>query len=103
MDLERQFYDVACSFPTMRRKGVENGNVPGISKDNFSPDELAEFLYHGRGGVWSTAEKHVLEFLLNLIEPNSYDRFNLGHAMNAWDQAHINACLAALKSLYIDE
>lgn len=100
MGLEKHFYEIACSFPTMVCKGVEDGDIPGISKNRFCADELAEFVYHGHGGSWSTGEKLVLEFLLNLYNSGAYDRFNLGHAMNVWDPTHMTVCLKALARVY---
>jgi hypothetical protein len=100
MDLEKRFYEMACAFPTMNRKGVQEGDIPGISKGRFNADELAEFVYNGGGCAWSTGEKLVLEFLLNLCNPGAYEGFNLGHALNVWDLSHMTACLMAMAKMY---
>ena len=100
MDLEKRFFEMICAFPTMVRKGVKDGDIPGVGPDWFCADELAEFVYNGGGRAWSSGEKLVLELLLNLYNPGAYDRFNLGHAVNVWDPSHMKGCLLALAIHY---
>ena len=96
----QRFYDIACMFPVMNSKGIKLGDIPGISRDRFSPDDLAGFVYEGPGRVWSTGEKLVIEFLLNLYNPGLFNRFNLGFAMNVWDPVHMSACFKAMAQIY---
>ncbi len=71
---EKRLYQIACSFPALQFKGVENGHIPGISKDGFYDLELSKYLYQGRGGVLSTGEFLILEALLNAII-RTYNRY----------------------------
>lgn len=103
MPSPNRFYEIAVTFPSMNHKGVKDGDIPGISQDRFSPEDLADFLYHGHGCAWSTGEKLVLEFLLNLCNPGTYGGFNLGHALNVWDPSHMTACLMAMAKIYKGE
>ncbi len=85
MTLTQTFYEIACMFPVMNYKGLQQGDIPGLRKDYFCTDDLAGFVYEGGGRAWSTGEKLVIELLLNLYSPGAFDRFNLGFAMNVWD------------------
>ena len=100
MRSKNRFYEIAVTFPTMAWKGVEEGRIPGLSPDRFCPEDLWDFLCNGKGGAWSSGEKLVLNFLLNLYSPGAYDGFNLGYAMNTWDEKHVQACLKALARIY---
>lgn len=31
--IDRRMYEIACSFPALKRKGVVDGSIPGISPD----------------------------------------------------------------------
>ena len=101
MNLERRLYEIACTFPTMMYKGVENGDIPGIEPDGFCAEKLNGFLHDG-GGVWSSGEILVLECLLNLYSPGTYS-FNPGKAIRVWDSVHMHACLKAMAQIYNGE
>ena len=32
---DRRMFEIACSFPALKFKGVEDGHIPGISLDDF--------------------------------------------------------------------
>jgi hypothetical protein len=58
-----RIYRIACTFRALRFKGVERGNIPGIGPDGFCAGELHDFLYNGGGGLWSSGEVLILQFL----------------------------------------
>ncbi|WP_321419615.1 hypothetical protein [uncultured Desulfobacter sp.] len=103
MTFTQRFYEIACMFPVMNNKGVQKGDIPGIRKDRFCADDLAGFIYEGGGRAWSTGEKLVIEFLLNLYNPGAFDKFNIGFAMNVWDPTHMRACFKAMTRIYSGE
>jgi hypothetical protein len=96
-------YRIACTIPVLTFKGVERGDIPGIAPDGFCAAELHNFLYHGRGGVWSSGEVLILEFLLNLYDPYEYKAFNFGRALNVLDPRNLTACLKAAVQYYNGE
>ncbi len=100
MTFDEKIYRIACSFPTLRRKGVADGNIPGIKPDDFCERKLYTFLHRGSAGAWSSGEILVLEFLLNLFAPDIYDRFNFGRALNVWDDEHVNCCLKGVAMIF---
>ena len=99
MNTDKQFYEIACSFPVMRNNGVEKGYIPGIKPDRFCADTLSKF-HSEIAGLWSSGEVLVLECLLNLYNPGTYPVFNLGYAANVWDSTHMLACLRAVSRVY---
>ncbi len=98
-----QMYANACLFPVLQFKGVEDGSIPGITPYEFNADKLADFLKNGHGRAWSSGETHVLEFLLNLANPNIYDRFNFGRAFNTWDCGQVSAFITAVQMIEYGE
>ena len=100
MTSDQRLYEIACSFPALRYKGVEKGRIPGITPTNFYDLDLAEWLYKGRGGVLSHGEFLILEALLNLCNPDLHDQFNLGDALHVLDQDNMQALLNAVVRTY---
>jgi len=98
-----RIYRIACTFRALRFKGVERGNIPGIGPDGFCAGELHEFLCHGGGGLWSSGEVLILQFLLNLYDPYEYKAFNFGRTLDILDPDHMNACLKAAAKYYNGE
>jgi hypothetical protein len=64
---DERLFEIACTFPALQHKGVEKGNIPGITSTDFYDLDLAEYLYNGRGGALSHGEFLILEALLNAI------------------------------------
>jgi hypothetical protein len=98
-----RIYRIACTFRALTFKGVERGDIPGINPDGFCAGELHDFLYHGGGGLWSSGEVLILQFLLNLHDPHEYKAFNFGHALNVLDSGHMTACIKAAVQYYNGE
>lgn len=94
-----RIYQIACSFPALIRKGVEQGDIPGIRPNGFYDIELSDYLYQG-GGVLSSGEFLLLEFLLNLYNPDAYSKFNMGRAVRVLDSEHMRQCLCAVVRVY---
>jgi hypothetical protein len=44
MTFDRRMYEIACSFPALKFKGVEEECIPGIEKECFCADQLSEFI-----------------------------------------------------------
>ena len=88
-----RIYQIACLFPALKRKGALKGTIPGVRPDGFYDTELHDFLYKGNGGMLSTGEFLLLEFLLNLYNPDEYKGFNFGRAVNLLDDRHLLAML----------
>jgi len=103
MKVDRRMYQIACSFPALRRKGAEQGDIPGIGPDGFYDIELHDYLYQGGGGALSSGEFLLLEFLLNLYNPHAYPKFNLGRAVRVFDCEHMRQCLHAVVRVYSGE
>jgi hypothetical protein len=100
MTSDERLYQIACSFPALRRKGVEQGDIPGIRPDGFYDIELSDYLYQGGGGVLSSGEFLLLEFLLNLYNPDAHPKFNMGRAVRVLDCEHMRQCLQAVIRVY---
>ena len=64
---DKRLFEIACSFPALRFKGVEKGNIPGITATDFFDLDLADYLYNGRGRALSHGEFLIIEALLNAI------------------------------------
>ncbi|MGD9368982.1 MAG: hypothetical protein PVH87_24975 [Desulfobacteraceae bacterium] len=97
---DERLFEIACTFPALRHKGVEKGNIPGINSNDFYDLDLAEYLYNGRGGVLSHGEFLILEALLNLCNPDLHDKFNLGEALYVLDERNMQALLNAIVRTY---
>lgn len=97
---DRRMFEIACSFPALKRKGVAEGRIPGITPDDFHDGQLSDYLYHGPGAGLSTGEIMILEFLLNLYSPACHDKFNLGDAVKILDPDNMTACLAGILRTY---
>jgi hypothetical protein len=95
-----RMYQIACSLPALRRKGVEQGHIPGIAPDSFCDGKLHEFLHHGGGRTWGSGEVLILQFLLNLYDPYEYKAFNLGRALIVLDPCNMSACINAAMRYY---
>jgi hypothetical protein len=93
-------YEIACSFPALRFKGVSGGDIPGIAREGFDDAELSDYLYKGQGAALSHGEQLILEFLLNLADPYTHTRFNLGIALNLFDPKNMDALIKALIRFY---
>jgi hypothetical protein len=100
MKVDQRMYQIACSFPALVFKGVERGDISGISPDGFCDGKLYDFLSRGRGGAWSAGEVLIIEFLLNLYDPYEYKAFNFGRALNVLDQRNMEACMKAAIRVY---
>ncbi len=97
---DERLYQIACSFPALRYKGVEQGNIPGITPTDFYDLDLAAWLYKGNGGALSHGEFLILEALLNLCNPDIHDQFNLGDALHVLDEGNMKALLNAIVRTY---
>jgi len=97
---DERLYEIACSFPALKRKGVENGEIPGITPTDFYDLDLAEYLYRGPGAALSRGEFLILEALLNLCNPNLHNGFNLGDALHVLDGANMQALLEGIIRTY---
>ncbi len=97
---DRRMFEIACSIPVLDLKGVKEGHIPGISPNDFHDGILSDYLYHGHGGVLSSGEFKILEFLLNLFAPYCHDKFNLGDALRSFDPDNMNACLQGMVRMY---
>jgi len=97
---DERLYQIACSFPALKFKGVEQGNIPGITPTDFYDLKLADWLYKGGGGVLSHGEFLILEALLNLCNPDLHDQFNLGDALHVLDEKNMQALLNAIVRTY---
>ena len=97
---DERLYQIACSFPALRRKGVESGGIPGITPTDFYDLDLADYLYNGNGGALSHGEFLILEALLNLCNPALHHRFNLGEALGTLDLENMKAFLDAIVRTY---
>jgi len=93
-------YEIACLFPALRFKGVEQGDIPGIAREGFDDTELSDYLYRGPGAALSHGEQLILEFLLNLAEPHTHTRFNLGLAVNLFGPKNLEALLKGIIRFY---
>ena len=100
MTPDERLYQIACTFPALVRKDVEDGEIPGITPAEFNDAELSEYLYQGHGRALSGGEFILLEFLLNLHSPNTHTRFNLGAALRILDPTHMNAMIKATVRVY---
>ncbi len=96
----KRMFEIACSFPALRHKGVEKGHIPGITPNEFHDGILSDYLYNGGGGVLSSGEVLILEFLLNLSAPYCHKKFNLGDALKTLDPDNMNACLKGMVRTY---
>jgi hypothetical protein len=94
-----RIYQIACTLPALRRKGVEQGDIPGIKPDGFDEIQLHDYLYKGSGAALSAGEFLLLEFLLKLHDPKAYPGFNLGRAVHVLDWLHVRQCLLAMTNL----
>ena len=97
---DRRMFEIACSFPALKFKGACDGHIPGIKPDEFHDGILSDYLYNGRGGVLSSGERKIIEFLLNLYAPYCHDKFNLGDALKSLDPDNMNACLQGMVRVY---
>jgi hypothetical protein len=93
-------FEIACLFPALRFKGVEEGYIPGITRKGFDDSALSDYLYQGAGTALSHGEQLILEFLLNLSDPYTHTRFNLGIALNLFGPAHLEALIEAIRRFY---
>lgn len=100
MTPDERLYQIAVTFPALLRKGVDHGDIPGITETEINDAELAEYLYQGHGRALSSGEFVLLEFLLNLHSPNTHTRFNLGAALSILDPTHMNALIKATARVY---
>ncbi|MCP4216786.1 MAG: hypothetical protein GY765_19200 [bacterium] len=91
-----RMYKIACSFPVLKAKGVEDGEIPGITPSGFYDEKLSDFHCNA---CWSQGELLVLEFLLNLYNPHAYKKFNFGLALGVWDYGQIRAFMEAVIQL----
>jgi hypothetical protein len=98
--IDKRLYEIACSFPALQFKGVEKGDIPGITATGFFDLDLAEYLYNGRGGALSHGEFLILEALLNLCNPDIHNKFNLGDALHVLDERNMKALLNAIVRTY---
>jgi hypothetical protein len=100
MTPDRRLYEIACSFPALRNKGVQDGHIPGITPTDFFDLDLSAWLYKGGGGLLSHGEFLILEALLNLCNPSLHDRFNLGEALQTLDPGNMHALLNGIRRTY---
>jgi hypothetical protein len=97
---DQRLYQIACSFPALQHKGVEKGNIPGITANDFLDLDLAHWLYNGNGGALSHGEFLIIEALLNLCNPDIHDQFNLGDALHVLDPGNMQALFNAIVRTY---
>jgi hypothetical protein len=97
---DQRLYEIACSFPALRHKRVDKGNIPGITPTDFYDLDLAAWLYEGGGGLLSHGEFLILEALLNLCNPQLHGKFNLGEALQTLDPDNMQALLKAIIRTY---
>jgi hypothetical protein len=95
-----RIYQIACTLPALRRKRVEQGDIPGIKPDGFDGIQLHDYLYQDGGVALSAGEFLLLEFLLSLHDPKAYPGFNLRRAVHVLDWLHVRQCLLAMTNLY---
>jgi hypothetical protein len=100
MTADQRLFEIACSFPALRYKGVEQGHIPGITPTDFYDLDLADYLYNGRGGALSHGEFLILEALLNLCNPDLHQRFNLGEAVQILDPDNMQALFNGIVRTY---
>jgi len=100
MSYEMLLYEIACSFPALKLKGVHQGGIPGIEADEMDDSKLSDFLYKGSGAALSHGEILILEFLLNLMDPYIHTGFNLGVAMNVLGPKHMRALIDGIVRFY---
>jgi hypothetical protein len=100
MAIDRIMYEIACSFPALQFKGVEDGRIPGITPTDFYDLTLSDYLYKGAGGVLSSGEFLILELLLNLYNSSIHTNFNLGEAVHILDPKNMDACMNAINRMY---
>ncbi len=98
--IDKRMYEIACSIPALQFKGVKEGHIPGIMPTDFHDGKLSDYLYNGRGGLLSSGEFMIFEFLLNLFAPYCYNKFNLGDALKTFDPVNMNACLKGIARIY---
>jgi hypothetical protein len=67
MTTDQRLYQIACSLPALKYKGVKDGRIPGITATDFFDLDLAAWLYEGGGGLLSHGEFLIIEALLNGI------------------------------------
>lgn len=97
---DERLYEIACSFPALRHKGVEEGRIPGITPTEFYDLDLSKYLYEGRGGLLSHGEFLILEAMLNLCNPQLHERFNLGKALQTLDPDNMQALCDGIVRTY---
>ncbi|KJS30847.1 MAG: hypothetical protein VR64_14060 [Desulfatitalea sp. BRH_c12] len=97
---DQRLFEIACSFPALRFKGVDKGNIPGITPTDFYDLDLSNYLYEGGGGVLSHGEFLILEALLNLCNPDIHKLFNLGEALQILDPDNMQALCNAIVRTY---
>jgi hypothetical protein len=100
MTADQRLFEIACSFPALRYKGVEQGHIPGITPTDFYDLDLADYLYNGQGGALSHGEFLILEALLNLCNPDLHQRFNLGEAVQILDPDNMQALFNGIVRTY---
>jgi hypothetical protein len=100
MTPDERLYQIACSFPALKLKGVDIGRIPGITPTDFYDLDLAAWLYEGGGGLLSHGEFLILEALLNLCNPQIHDKFNLGEALQTLDPGNMQALGEAIVRTY---
>jgi hypothetical protein len=97
---DERLYKIACSFPALQHKGVEKGDIPGITPTDSYDLDLAAWLYKGGGGLLCHGEFLILEALLNLCNPSMHPRFNLGEALQTLDPGNMQALVNAIARTY---
>lgn len=97
--VDERLYNIACSFPVLK-KAARQGNIPGITPTGFYDEKLAAYLYKGAGRNLSRGAFLALEFLLNMLNPYEYKRFNFGMALNVWDSDHMGVFIKATTSIF---
>ena len=100
MTKDKRMYEIACSFPALVKKGVVNGQIPGIVKDDFFDIDLSNYLYNGPGGGLSQGEFLILEALLNLYNSDIHQKFNLGEAVHVLDERNMQSLMNAIARVY---
>ena len=51
MTVDERIYQIACSFPVLRKKGLDDGDIPGLTPKGFYDQKLAAFVYNGSYGA----------------------------------------------------